>query len=171
MCSCWSVAGRMEGILSNFSFCPDPEKIIWGSPMVKLNLSHRETLLWCVWWKLTLGCTALIFKSLWFGSLVVPTYNISQKVRIARSWLKVCFLISLLVRVITEVRLERSPNKPNKLNRIPSHQNSNCFQTWNVRKLNLELSIITKLLFYLSPEITRTKVQRAFDFDCLIVKR
>lgn len=92
------------------------------------------------------------------------THNISQVVRTARSWLKVCFLISLEVRVITEVRLDSNPNKPNKLKRIPSHQNSNCFQTWKVRKLNTNFYIINKVLLSLSHEITRTKVQRAFWF-------
>ena len=64
------------------------------------------------------------------------THSISQVVRTASSWLKVCFLISGEVRVSTEVRLDTSPNTPNSPKKIPSHQNSYLFQTWRV---NVEL--------------------------------
>ena len=64
------------------------------------------------------------------------THSISQVVRTASSWLKVCFLISREVRVSTEVRLDTSPNTPNSPKKIPSHQNSYLFQTWRV---NVEL--------------------------------
>ena len=64
------------------------------------------------------------------------THSISQVVRTASSWLKVCFLISREVRVSTEVRLDTSPNTPNSPKKIPSHQNSYLFQTWTV---NVEL--------------------------------
>ena len=60
------------------------------------------------------------------------THSISQVVRTASSWLKVCFLISREVRVSTEVRLDTSPNTPNSPKKIPSHQNSYLFQTWRV---------------------------------------
>ena len=61
--------------------------------------------------------------------MVFATYNISQKVSTAKSWLKVCFLISFEVSVITVVMLEMRPNNPKILKRMPSHQNSNFFHT------------------------------------------
>ena len=48
----------------------------------------------------------------------------------ARSLLNVCFLKSLARRVMMDVMLERSPNKPKQEKRTPSHQNSYCFHTY-----------------------------------------
>lgn len=56
---------------------------------------------------------------------------ISQTASAARSWLKVCFLRSAERKVAMEARLEMSPNRPRLEKRTPSHQNSNCFHTWN----------------------------------------
>ena len=52
----------------------------------------------------------------------------SATARTASSLLNVCFLRSLERRVTMEVMLEMRPNNPKHEKRIPSHQNSYCFQ-------------------------------------------
>jgi hypothetical protein len=65
--------------------------------------------------------------------MVVYTINFTHRrsypARAARSWLNVCFLMSLEWRVMMEVKLEISPHIPRELNRILSHQNSYSFHT------------------------------------------
>ena len=90
---------------------------------------------------------ALFSDAYFYISLVFDlSYKISQKVRTAKSWLKVCFLISFDVSVTTVATFDIRPKSPTNPKRTPSHQNSNLFHTCNTIYIN-KVVFLSVMLF------------------------
>ena len=67
----------------------------------------------------------VIFLSKQARKYYLKTYKMSKTDKVARSWLKVCFLMDLEDRMVPmTMRLEMRPHSPRAQNMMPSHQYS-----------------------------------------------